>query len=108
VPVIYALFGLAVSAGVLGSTMLKLSHGFRRWWPSVGTVVGYGVATVLMAVLMEHLPVGVVYAVWGGVTVLVLTVVGRVMFGERPTWRRLAGIALIVGGVVVLNLAGTM
>lgn len=105
---VYALLGTAVVSGVLGSTMLKLSRGWTRWWPVVGTLVGYGVATVALGLLMQRLPVGVVYAVWGGGATVALTVIGRVVFGERLSVTRLGGIALIIGGVVLLNLAGTL
>jgi multidrug transporter EmrE-like cation transporter len=106
--VVHALLATAVLAGVLGSTSLKLTDGLRRPWPVAGTAAGYGVATVALGLLMEHLPVGVIYAVWGGGAAVLLTVVGRVVFHERLTAGRLTGIALIVGGVVLLNLAGTL
>ncbi len=105
---VYALLGTAVLSGVLGSTMMKLSDGLRRAGPVLGVVAGYGVATVALALLMELLPVGVIYAVWGGGAAVGLTVVGRVVFGERLTRTRLAGVALIVVGVVVLNLSGAL
>ncbi len=105
---VYALLGTAVLSGVLGSTSLKLSNGFRRLWPVAGTVLGYGVATVALGLLMEHLPIGVIHAVWGGAAAVLLTVVGRVVFGERITAARTAGVALIVGGVVLLNLTGSL
>ncbi|MBW0133981.1 DMT family transporter [Pseudonocardia abyssalis] len=104
----YALLVLAVVSGVVGSTSLKLSLGFRRPWPVVGTLLGYGVATVALGLLMEYLPVGVIHAVWGGGAAVLLTLVGRVVFGERITVSRVAGVALIVGGVVLLNLSGTL
>lgn len=105
---VYALLGTAVLSGVVGSTMMKLSDGLRRVGPVLGVVAGYGIATVALALLMELLPVGVIYAVWGGGAAVGVTVVGRVVFGERLTVTRLAGVALIVGGVVVLNLAGAL
>lgn len=105
---VYALLGAAVVSGVVGSTALKLSEGFRRPWPVVGVAAGYGLATVALGLLMEFLPVGVIYAVWGGGAAVALTVVGRVVFGERLTGLRLVGIALIVGGAVVLNLSGSL
>ncbi|MBW0092618.1 QacE family quaternary ammonium compound efflux SMR transporter [Pseudonocardia sp. KRD-184] len=105
---VFGLLVLAVVSGVVGSTSLKLSRGFRRFWPVVGTALGYGVATVALGLLMEHLPVGVIHAVWGGGAAVLLTVVGRTVFGERITAARLAGVGLIVGGVVLLNLTGTL
>ncbi len=102
---VVALLVTAVLSGVLGSTSLKISAGFRRPWPVAGTVLGYGIATVALGLLMEYLPVGVIYAVWGGGAAVALAVVGRVVFGERLTATRLAGIALIVGGAVLLQLS---
>lgn len=105
---VYALLGTAVVSGVVGSTMMKLSDGLRRVGPALGVLAGYGVATVALALLMELLPVGVIYAVWGGGAAVGVTVVGRVVFGERLTATRLVGVGLIVGGVVVLNLSGVL
>ncbi len=105
---VYALLGTAVVSGVVGSTALKVSNGLRRPWPVVGVVLGYGVATIALGLLMECLPVGVIYAVWGGGAAVALTVVGRVVFGERLSGLRLVGIAMIVSGAVVLNLAGVL
>lgn len=104
----YALLGVAVLSGVLGSTSLTLSEGFRRPWPVAGTVAGYGIATGALGLLMEQLPIGVIHAVWGGGAAVLLTVVGRVVFGERITVTRIAGVAMIVGGVVLLNLTGAL
>ncbi|GAA3233019.1 hypothetical protein GCM10017691_28230 [Pseudonocardia petroleophila] len=104
----YALLVLAVVSGVVGSTSLKLAAGAWRPWPVAGTLAGYGVATVALGLLMEYLPVGVIHAVWGGGAAVLLTVVGRVVFGERITATRVAGVALIVGGVVLLNLTGSL
>lgn len=104
---VYALLVTAVLSGVVGSTSLKMAAGSRGPWPVVGTVAGYGIATVALGLLMEYLPVGVIYVVWGGGAAVALTVVGRLVFGERLTATRLAGIALIVGGTVLLNLSSS-
>lgn len=99
----------AVLSGVAGSTALKVAAaGGGRVWPLAGVVAGYGVATVVLALLMERLPVGIIYAVWGGGAAVCLTVVGRLVFGEVLTRARVLGVALIVGGVVLLNLSGSL
>jgi small multidrug resistance pump len=105
---VVVLLVLAVVSGVAGSTALKLSHGLTRPWPVVGTVAGYGVATVALGLLMEYLPVGVIHAVWGGGAAVLLLIVGRIVFGEPVTASRLGGVGLIVAGVVLLNLTGTL
>ncbi|TCP47351.1 small multidrug resistance pump [Tamaricihabitans halophyticus] len=100
------LLAAAVGCGVSGTLLVKLSAGFRRWWPSVGSLIAYAGATVLLARLVEMLPVGVVYAVWTGIAAIVLLVVDRLFFGERLGWRHGVGVGLVVAGITLINFGG--
>jgi small multidrug resistance pump len=96
----------AIAAEVVGTLFLRSSDGFTKLWPSVGTVVGYGLAFVLLAQALRSIDVGVAYAVWAGVGTALITIIGIVALGEPATALKLAGTALIVVGVVALNLGG--
>jgi small multidrug resistance pump len=94
---------VAILSEVFGTTCLKASDGFTRPWPSLGVVAGYGVAFVFLSFTLRTMPVGVAYAVWSGVGVAAITVIGWLRFGQALDRPALFGIALIVAGVVVLN-----
>ncbi len=102
----YALLGLAIVSEVVGTSALKLSDGFTRLVPSATVVIGYSVSFWLLSITLKALPVGFVYAVWSGVGVAAIALIGVVWFGENLSWAGVAGIALIIAGVTVLQLAG--
>lgn len=99
---------LAVVAEVVATSALKASLGFTRLWPSLLVVVGYGVAFYLLGLALRTLPVGVAYAIWAGLGIVLVTLVGMVVFGERPDLPGVLGIVLIVSGVVVLQVFSKM
>jgi small multidrug resistance pump len=103
----YLLLAGAILAEVLGTTALKFSHGFSRLWPSVATVVGYAISFVLLAQTLKSMAVGTAYAIWSAVGTALIVLIGILFLGERLTVARMAGIALIIVGVVVLNLSET-
>lgn len=94
----------AIFAEVLGTSFLKSADGFTRIGPSVVVVLSYIVAFYCLALTLRTMPVGVAYAVWAGAGVALITLVGWVFLGQRLDGPALAGIALIVAGVVVINL----
>ncbi|MGH3412218.1 MAG: DMT family transporter [Marmoricola sp.] len=102
--VTYVLLALAIIAEVAGTVCLQLSHGFTRLLPSAVVVVGYGVSFVLMAeVLKRGLSVAVVYAIWSGIGVALVALVGVLWLDQPLTLVQLLGLVLIVGGVVALE-----
>ena len=85
---------------------LKYTHGFTRLWPSVGTALSMLVSVVLLGGLaMRDLPVGTAYAVWTGIGAAGTFLVGVLYYGDPTSLARYLGVALIVGGVVILKLA---
>ncbi|WP_069172192.1 DMT family transporter [Streptomyces griseus] len=102
----YGLLAAAIAAEVAGTTAMKYSEGFTRLWPSLVTVVGYAVAFVLLAQTLKTLSIGTAYAIWAGVGTAAVAAIGILWMGESAGPVKLAGIALIVAGVVVLNLGG--
>ncbi|WP_369779045.1 multidrug efflux SMR transporter [Streptomyces sp. R33] len=102
----YALLAAAIAAEVAGTTAMKFSEGFTRLWPTLVTVVGYLVAFALLAQTLKSMSVGTAYAIWAGVGTAAIAAIGMVFMGEAATAAKIAGIALIIGGVVLLNLGG--
>jgi small multidrug resistance pump len=94
---------IAILAEVVGTTFLKLSDGFTRLWPSLAVAAGYGVSFVFLSLTLRTMPVGIAYAVWSGIGVTAITLIGWLEFDQVLDGPALGGIALIVTGVVVLN-----
>ena len=99
---------LAIVAEVIATSALKASMGFTRPLPSVVVVVGYGLAFYLLSLVLRTLPVGVAYAIWAGLGIVLVTLVGIVVFGEKPDLPAVLGISLIVAGVVMLQVFSKM
>ena len=100
----YAWLAIAIVAEVIGTSTLKASEGFTRLLPSLVTAVGYGVAFYCLSHSMKTVPVGVGYAIWSGVGVVLITAIAWVAFKQRLDLPALAGMGLIVSGVLVINL----
>lgn len=99
---------LAIGAEVLATSALKASMGFTRPLPSLLVVVGYAVAFYLLSLVLRTLPVGITYAIWAGLGIVLVTLVGIVIFGEKPDLPAVLGITLIVTGVVILQVFSKM
>jgi len=99
----YLALALAIASEVAGTTTLKLSDGFANLVPSVGVVVGYLASFYFLGLVLEGLPVGLVYATWAAVGILGTVGVGLVVFDESLDVAGVVGLALVVAGVVVLN-----
>ncbi len=84
---------------------LKYTDGFARFWPSVGTIVAMVMSVCLLALAMKLLPVGTAYSVWAGIGAIGTVILGIVLFEEPAGALRLAGVGLIVAGIVGLKLA---
>ncbi len=101
------LLAFAIVCEVAGTSALRASDGFSRLWPSVGVVVGYGLSFVALSfALKQGLGLGPAYAIWSGAGTALITIVGMVAFGDRIGPLAYAGIALIIAGVVLVNLGG--
>ena len=94
---------IAIVAEVIATSALKASDGFSKLLPSAITVLGYGVAFYCLSLTLRHIPVGVAYAGWSGLGVVLITAVSWVLFGQKLDAPALIGMGLIVAGVVVMN-----
>ena len=95
---------LAILAEVIGTSALKASAGFSRLWPSLVVVAGYGTAFYFLSLALRQIPVGIAYAVWSGAGTVLITLIGVLAFRQKIDAAGVFGIALIIAGVLVLNL----
>lgn len=93
----------AILVEVVATNALKASDGFTRLWPSAVTVVGYAISFYLLALALRTIPVGVAYAIWSGIGIVLVTIVAWIVFGQKLDAAALVGIALILAGVVVIR-----
>lgn len=103
----FALLALAIVAEVAATMALKASDGFARPVPAAIALLGYAVAFYCMSLAMRAVPVGVIYALWSGIGIVLIACLSRLLYGERLDAPALAGIGLILAGVVVINLFST-
>ncbi|MDT0319145.1 DMT family transporter [Streptomyces millisiae] len=103
---VYLTLAAAIASEILATTLMKYSDGFSRLWPSVGTVAGYLVAFALLAQVLKSMEVGSAYAIWSGVGTAVVALVGMLFLGEAASLAKVLGVALVVAGVVTLNVGG--
>lgn len=94
---------IAIVAEVIATSALKASLGFSRPGPSAVVVVGYGIAFYFLSLTLQTLPVGVTYAIWSGVGIVLITLFAWLAYGQTLDVPAIVGLALIVAGVVVLN-----
>lgn len=94
---------VAIVAEVVGTSFLKSAEGFTRLVPSVVVVVSYVVAFFFLGLALNTLPVGIAYAIWAGVGVALIALVGYAFLGQSLDTPAIVGMALIVAGVVVIN-----
>ncbi|MDG4780014.1 multidrug efflux SMR transporter [Micromonospora sp. WMMD961] len=102
----YVLLGIAILAEVLATSLLKSTEGFSRLWPTVGCLTGYVLAFLLLAQAVKEIPVGVAYALWSGLGTAAIVAIGALFLHESVGPAKLTGIALIIAGVVIVNLTG--
>jgi small multidrug resistance pump len=102
-----ALLAVAIVCEVGATVSLRASDGFSRPLPIVGVVLGYGVSFVALSFALKRgIGLGTAYAIWSGVGTVLVAVLGYLLFGDRVGWLAILGMALVIAGVVVLNLGG--
>ncbi|MBB1242057.1 multidrug efflux SMR transporter [Streptomyces durbertensis] len=102
----YVLLGGAILAEVIATTSMKYSNGFTKLVPSLITAFGYLVAFTLLAQTLKTMSVGTAYAIWAGVGTAAIAAIGMIFIGEAVTAAKIAGLVLVIAGVVLLNLSG--
>lgn len=95
--------GIAIVAEIIATTALKATDGFSRLWPTLLTLFGYGIAFFFLSLSLRHIPVGIAYAMWSGVGIVAISIIGIVLFKQQLDITAWVGVGLIIAGVVVLN-----
>jgi len=102
----WVLLSIAIAAEILGTLSLKASDGLSKLWPSLGVLFGYATAFTLMAISLKNLDVGITYAIWSGVGIIGAAIGGVIFFDQQLSRMTIVGMAIIIVGVVVMNLGG--
>lgn len=95
---------MAIVAEVIATTMLKASEGFTRLWPSLVVVVGYGVAFWGLSMVVKTMPLGIVYAIWSGMGIVLVSIAAVFVYQQKLDWPAVLGMGLIIAGVLEINL----
>ena len=103
-PTHYVALIAAIVAETIGTSALQASHQFTRLAPSIVVVVAYALSFYLLAIALKVMPVGVVYAIWSGLGIVLIAIAGLVIFGQKLDLAAVLGLGLIIAGVVVLHL----
>jgi small multidrug resistance pump len=100
----YVYLSIAIVAEVIGTTALKATDGFTKLGPGIVVVVSYGVAFYCLSFVFKTIPVGTAYAIWSGVGIALISLIGIVVYQQVLDWPAVIGIALIIAGVAIINL----
>lgn len=100
----YLYLGIAIVAEVIATSALKSAESFTRFWPSLLTVTGYAIAFYFLSLTLRTIPTGIAYAIWSGVGIVLISLVGWLVYGQRLDLPALIGLGFIIAGVLVVNL----
>jgi small multidrug resistance pump len=94
---------IAILSEVAATSALKACDGFRNLVPSIIVVIGYGSAFYFLSLALRTIPMGVAYAIWSGIGIVLISLAGYLAYGQKLDLAALAGMGLIIAGVFVLN-----
>ncbi|WP_299191219.1 SMR family transporter [uncultured Litoreibacter sp.] len=100
----YLFLLFAVIAETVGTSALQSSQQFTRLWPSVLVVVAYAISFYLLALTLKYMPVGIMYAIWSGLGIVLIAGIGLIYFGQKLDLPAFVGLTLIIAGIVVIHL----
>ena len=101
---VYALLFTAIVLEVIGTTALQLSQQFSRFWPTILMIACYAAAFYCLSLTLKVIPVGIAYAIWSALGIVLISIVGLVYFKQRLDMPAIIGLGLIITGVLVVNL----
>lgn len=99
----YLYLFMAILAEVIATSALKSADGFTKLGPSMLVIIGYGAAFYLLSLVLRHMTVGIAYAIWSGVGIVLVALVGFVVFREMPDTPAILGMGMIIAGVTVIH-----
>jgi small multidrug resistance pump len=102
----YVFLLVAVAFEVLATSLLKSTDGFTRLWPTLACLGAYAASFAALSIAVRQVPVGVAYAMWSGIGTVAIVAIGVVLLGESLSVGKVVGVAMVIGGVVLLNLGG--
>lgn len=103
-PMHYIILFFAIVTETIGTTALQASNQFSKFWPSLIVVVSYAASFYLMALALKVIPVGIAYAIWSGVGILMIAIIGFAVFGQKLDFPAILGMGLILVGILVIHL----
>ncbi|MDF3413846.1 multidrug efflux SMR transporter [Sulfitobacter sp. M57] len=103
-PAHYIWLFFAILTETLGTTALQASQQFTRFWPALAVVVFYGLSFYCMSFALRAMPVGIVYAIWSGLGIVLIAGIGFVLFGQKLDLPAMLGLAMIIGGILIIHL----
>lgn len=101
---VYLILAFAVMFETIGTTALKASEQFTKVGPSVVVVLAYAISFYLLSITLRTMSVGIVYALWSGLGIVMIATIGWTLFGQKLDLAALAGLAMIIGGIAVIHL----
>lgn len=99
----YLYLAIAIVSEVVGTAALKSSQEFTKLWPSLIVVAGYASAFYFLTLTLRTIPVGIAYAVWAGVGIVLICIVSWILYKQTLDWPAIVGVGLIAAGVVLIN-----
>ena len=99
----YIYLAIAIVAEVAATSALKASAEFTKWLPSLVVVMGYGIAFYFMTLTLRTIPIGITYAIWSGLGIVLVALVGALLYKQMPDIPAIIGMGLIILGVVVIH-----
>lgn len=103
-PVHYIYLIVAVMFETVGTTALQASQQFTRLGPSVLVILAYGSAFFFLGLTLKYMPVGIVYAIWSGLGIVFIAIIGFIVFGQRLDLPAVIGLGLIIAGILIIHL----
>ena len=103
-PTAYIYLVVTVIAETIGTSALQASAQFTKFWPSVLVVAGYAIAFYFLGLTLKFVPVGVAYALWSGLGIVFISIIGVLVFSQKLDFAAIAGMSMIIAGIVVIQL----
>ena len=100
----YLFLGIAIAAEVVATTSMKALDGVNKPLPLILVVCGYGLSLWLLSIVVKTIPIGVAYAVWSGMGIVLVSIAALFIYGQKLDWPAMLGMSMIVGGVMVMQL----
>lgn len=103
-PAHYIMLIFAIITETIGTTALQASQQFSKFWPAVICVVAYAASFYLMALALKIIPVGIAYAIWSGLGIVLIAIIGYGFFGQKLDFPAVFGMGMILAGILVIHL----